>query len=316
MRRVLSIDGGGIKGAFPAAFVACIEDSLGHGIAGYFDLIVGTSTGGLIALALGLGVPAKKILNFYEDYARKIFAPKFLGLIRSVFSPKFDSKTLTSVLEGEFGSLRLGDSSQRLVIPSWSVESGELYVYKTAHSARFERDYKHLAIDVAMATCAAPFLYPAHTSSAGVELLDGALWANNPTGVAVVEAIGTLGWPAPDVNVLSLGCTTETLNLGGPDRSQGLAYWARNGVSAFLAAQSAASLGTAKVLLPRRDQVVRVSPEVASGRFRVDRAGDVPALKGLGYEEARKQLPLLREKFFQSQADEFLPFHRLEDAII
>jgi len=73
MRRILSIDGGGIKGVFPASFLTTLEESLGHPIAKFFDLIVGTSTGGIIALGLGLGLSAKEILSFYEEHGPSIF---------------------------------------------------------------------------------------------------------------------------------------------------------------------------------------------------------------------------------------------------
>ena len=66
-KRILAIDGGGIKGVFPASFLATVEDSIGNNVARYFDLIVGTSTGGIIALGLGLGLSAKEILAFYEE---------------------------------------------------------------------------------------------------------------------------------------------------------------------------------------------------------------------------------------------------------
>src|SRR2546421_12093373 len=66
VRRILAIDGGGIKGVFPASFLASIEDAIGDRVANYFDLIVGTSTGGIIALGLGLGMSAADILQFYE----------------------------------------------------------------------------------------------------------------------------------------------------------------------------------------------------------------------------------------------------------
>ena len=63
--KILSIDGGGIKGVFPASFLASIEESVGGKVCEHFDLIVGTSTGGIIALALGAGMSAKEILKFY-----------------------------------------------------------------------------------------------------------------------------------------------------------------------------------------------------------------------------------------------------------
>ena len=74
MKRILTIDGGGIKGVFPASFLAAVEDSIGENIANYFDLIVGTSTGGIIALGFGLGLSAKEILAFYEEHGPLIFS--------------------------------------------------------------------------------------------------------------------------------------------------------------------------------------------------------------------------------------------------
>ena len=72
-KRILAIDGGGIKGVFPTSVLATLEDSTGENIANYFDLIVGTSTGGIIALGLGLGLSAKEILAFYEESGPLIF---------------------------------------------------------------------------------------------------------------------------------------------------------------------------------------------------------------------------------------------------
>jgi len=71
--KVLSLDGGGIRGVFPAAFLARLEDRIGQPIGSYFDLIVGTSTGGIIAIGLGLGLSARDILQLYEEQGRAIF---------------------------------------------------------------------------------------------------------------------------------------------------------------------------------------------------------------------------------------------------
>ena len=74
IKRILSIDGGGIKGTFPASFLASIEKHVDGTVGEYFDLIAGTSTGGIIAVALGFGFSAKEILKFYEDLGPKVFA--------------------------------------------------------------------------------------------------------------------------------------------------------------------------------------------------------------------------------------------------
>src|SRR5688572_7736617 len=102
VRRILAIDGGGIKGAFPAAFLAQIEERVGEPIADYFDLIAGTSTGGIIALGLGLGLSAKEILELYEKNGRRIF-PHSLGFsFRGVFRAKYAKAALPDVLKEVF----------------------------------------------------------------------------------------------------------------------------------------------------------------------------------------------------------------------
>src|SRR5579862_5207114 len=111
--RILSIDGGGIKGVFPAAFLAEIEKSIAAPLYRYFDLIAGTSTGGIIALGLGLGMTAAQITEFYKTYGPAIFrAPR--SLLRRFFAAKYSPEPLRSALEVVFGHLELGDSKVRL----------------------------------------------------------------------------------------------------------------------------------------------------------------------------------------------------------
>ena len=310
MRRILAIDGGGIMGVFPASFLATIEDSIGNNVANYFDLIVGTSTGGIIALGLGLGLPAKEILAFYEESGPLIFSGnRGLRWLRWFGISKYSRGPLEKALEGCFGEKKLGDSKKRLVIPSLNLENGEVYVYKTAHHPRLERDYKEKAVDVALATASAPTYFPTHRSAAGTPLIDGGVWANNPVGVSVVEAITVLDWPRDSLKVLSLGCTTEPLNVNWGRRiSLGLSYWAPKLRDVFMYGQSHGSLGTAK-LLAGHDNIIRIDPVIPRGRFNLDKAKEINSLKGLGHSEARHALPKLREIFLGNPTEPFDAFH-------
>ena len=104
-RRVLCIDGGGIKGVFPASFLSTIEESLGRPVADYFDLIVGTSTGGIIALGLGLGLSAGDLLRFYVERGPAIFnGNRPVGWIRQLFRAKYTPEILKQSLSEAFGS--------------------------------------------------------------------------------------------------------------------------------------------------------------------------------------------------------------------
>src|ERR1700733_11044702 len=137
-KRILTIDGGGIKGVFPASFLASLEEKIDGSIYEYFDLIVGTSTGGIIALALGLGFAAKDILKFYENYGPEIFKGNHLvKALQHLAITKYKNTGLKKALEETFGTKKLGESRTRLVIPSFNLQTGEVYVYKTAHHPRF-----------------------------------------------------------------------------------------------------------------------------------------------------------------------------------
>ena len=98
--KILSIDGGGIKGVFPAKILTSIEQEIGDGqIYKHFDLICGTSTGGIIALALSLGIPAKEVLNLYKDKAKDIFGSKNRNILSKPF---YNNKTLEKLLREIF----------------------------------------------------------------------------------------------------------------------------------------------------------------------------------------------------------------------
>jgi len=189
-----------------------------------------------------------------------------------------------------------------------------VYIYKTAHHPRFQKDYKESVADVAMATAAAPSYFPAHRNSSGLPLVDGGTWANNPTGIAVVEATGVLGWAPSELRVLSLGCTMPVFDIGiGRKFGMGLFYWADKIASVFMSGQSSGSLGIANLLVGDQN-MFRISPIVPSRRFSLDGIKDVESLKGLGFSEARKALPSIRPIFFEKSAESFEPFHRVSVA--
>jgi len=241
--KILSIDGGGIKGVFPASFFATLEDIIEDKIASYFDLIVGTSTGGIIALAFGIGFSAKEILDFYEREGPDIFKGNTtMRILRHFGISKYSSNRLRRPLKKMFEDRKLGESSKRLVIPSFNIETGKVHVYKTCHHPRFETDYKEKIVDIALATAAAPTYFPTHRSAAGTPLIDGGVWANNPLGFAIVEAISILDQPRDSLRVLSVGCTDSPLNIKwGRTLPLGLSYWGLKITDRFMAAQSYSS---------------------------------------------------------------------------
>jgi hypothetical protein len=313
MRRILTIDGGGIKGVFPAAFLAAIEDEIGAPIADYFDLIAGTSTGGIIAIGLGLGLTAKELLRLYQDTGRRIFHRRRFGTLGQIFRAKYTNLALKEVLVQAFGGRYLGESSKRLLIPSLNLAAERVHLYKTSHHPKLVMDYRVPAVEVALATVAAPTYFPIHVSPEGVPYIDGSMWARNPLGLAVIEAIGVLEWPRDEIKVLSLGCTSTHLNVSWQKRiSLGASYWGARIADVFMKAQSSSAIATSHALIGS-DNVYRISPDTSSYHFTLDGVQHIPLLAELGHKEALQQLPRLHDVFLREKAEPFEPCHRLGD---
>jgi uncharacterized protein len=309
--RILSIDGGGIKGIFPAAFLAELERLTGKSSANHFDLIVGTSTGGIIALGLGMGVPAADILEFYKTEGAQIFPTqrRRWRRLRSVFGSKYDTGPLRAALDKVFGTKRLWESGTRLVVPSISAATGDVYLYKTPHHERLRADYNKLASEVALATSAAPTFFPVHHTGDGLQLMDGGLWANNPVMVAVVEAISMLGQQAKDIRALSIGCTTSPMAVNETMQSGGLLAWARSSVEWLLHGQSISAVNQARHLLGK-ENILRVEHVVSPGVYSLDGYKAATALEGPGREKARTHSPEIVRDYLAEERSPYEPLYR------
>jgi len=302
--RILSIDGGGIKGVLPAAFLASIEDVLGVPINKYFDLIAGTSTGGILAIGLGLGFSARELRDFYIEEGPKIFNSKLPGWRVGVFKPKHSSEPLKQALAERFTDKKIGDSKTRLIIPTFNGSKAEIHIYKTRHHAKLDMDHRISALEVAMATTAAPVYLPSFKGSQGITFVDGGLWANNPVGYAAVEAITLLGRKPNELRILSLGCTQIAQSFSKLKAGKDWALLPP--IEAALVGQSGGSLGIAQSIAGH-ENVYRINPVVPAGKFSLDGSGGIDELRGLGESEARHEIPKLKPVFFARTVQPFTP---------
>lgn len=322
-RRILCIDGGGLRGTFPAAFLAEMENHLSHPIGSYFDLIAGTSTGGILALGLGMGLKAGTILALYEQEGPKIFGqhhrPAVNFIMRKIRAArwlvhrKYSSENLKSALADPevLGEKLLGESKTRLVIPAWNSKLQSVYIFKTAHHQRLRTDYKASAVDVALATAAAPSYFEQHITENDVSLLDGGIWANNPIAIAVVEAVALLQWPAHQLHILSLGCLENMYTL---PRTAGVGQLGLKVADLFMSGQSHGAMGIAKLLTGdehERKAIFRVTHTLKKS-YKMDDAGKIRNLKGLGHSKAREEFPKLENIFFKKRAEPFDPVYKLD----
>ena len=322
-RRILCIDGGGILGTFPAAFLAEIEQHLDHPIGSYFDLIAGTSTGGILAIGLSLGLRATELLDLYENRGPEIFGENHgtianvvyrkIRCFRWLYRRKHDSNALRAVLQEVLGDTRIGDAKTRVVVPAWNPVAQSVYIYKTAHHPRLKTDYRSRAVDAALATSAAPTYFQQHMTQHDVGLLDGGIWANNPAAIAVVEAIALLGWPRESLHILSLGCLEETYTI--PKRA-GLGTLGTKIVKLFMDGQSHGAMGIAKLLTGHehdRNAIYRTNHSVPHNAYKMDDTRVIQDLKGLGHSKARDRQPVLEPIFFDQPAEVFTPIYQLKE---
>ncbi|XP_034675129.1 patatin-like protein 2 [Vitis riparia] len=210
---ILSIDGGGIRGIIPATILACLESQLQEldgddaRIADYFDVIAGTSTGGLVAAMLTAPddqkrplFAAKEIKPFYLEHGPKIF-PQIRGIfgwimsiLRSIVGPKYDGKYLKSLIKEKLGGTWLHETLTSVVIPTFDIKSLQPTIFSTYEVKRSPSLDAPLA-DICIGSSAAPTYFPAYYfknqdkegKTQEFDLIDGGVAANNPALVAISQ---------------------------------------------------------------------------------------------------------------------------------
>jgi patatin-like phospholipase/acyl hydrolase len=288
-----------VRGIFTAAVLAQLEDDLGRPIISHFDLIVGTSTGGVIALGLGAGLAPREILDFYIAERKRIFpGPHRLRTLRQLFRAKYNPSGLEDAVRRVFGERTLGESQRPLVVPSYNLGENDVYLFKTPHHSRLRRDYKLPMWAVAMATTAAPIYFPAfRLPGSHVRLIDGGVWANNPAVVGVTEAVSMFGRPLEEIRVLSLGTTTSTRTRPSRLDKAGLVQWCKstNIVDVLLAGQSAGAFAEVQHLIGP-DKAKRLNPQAPDERALLDRC-DARDLIAKAAHHSRIFCPIFEETF-------------------
>jgi patatin-like phospholipase/acyl hydrolase len=220
--QILSLSGGGFLGLYTISVLASLEEAAGGSIADRFDLIAGTSVGGIIALGLAARVPAKKIRDTFIQDGPEIFSAvpppqtwvrKKLALKDNAAHAKYSSTNLRNTIEKLVGKrLTVGQLRHRVMVPAINLTKGSPQVFKTAHHPTFVRDWQLAVTDVALATSAAPTFLPLH--KIGDELFsDGGLYVNSPDELALHEALHFLNQPIDQVYMLSVGTTTSKFSF-------------------------------------------------------------------------------------------------------
>lgn len=338
--RILSLDGGGIRGAFIAAFLADLEKKLDCRIADHFDLIAGTSTGAIIACALALHQPAIRIEEFYRERGPKIFTRRVplpvvgwwektkAGFVEGYLTPhgldydqlrqsKYESTELKKSLEEVFGDQTIEDAKVRVVIPAVDMTRGQTIVFKTPHLPNMFRDRHYRVVDVLLATTAAPTYFPHAVIDEGSAYVDGGMWANNPSMVAIVEALKIrdaanreerdLPIDQESIYLLSIGTGKASYFAKPPENGAGVVWWAPHLFNVSSVAQSQGVNFQTRYMLG--DRAFRVDYDLPDGTWSLDSVDMLAQMTKIGHERSIEHLATLQPVFFASRAmHPFFPF--------
>jgi patatin-like phospholipase/acyl hydrolase len=309
--QILSLDGGGYKGVFSVAVLARLEEDLGVRLLDHFDLIAGTSTGGIIALGLGAGLSAQDILDFYLRYGTQIFPKGRWRTTRQLVRSKYKSAPLRRAVDEIFENLCLWNSKVPLCIPAYDLESDDVHLFRTPHTEKLTRDWRHRMADIAMATSAAPTYLRAHEMD-DLRLVDGGVWANNPTTVALVEAVSVFGIDLADIRIMSVGTTSDLEENKDRLNRGGLLQWATSTTTLILRGQNRAAENVAFLLVPE-GQFLRINPKVPADVLRLDGV-DPGKLRKRAAHESRNHSPAVKQMFLDHHAGPYAPLHTPDKA--
>lgn len=225
---VLALSGGGYRGLYSATVLDELENALGQPLARHFDLICGTSAGGLLALGLAAEIPAKELRGIFESHGKKIFGSR--GIWRRIVGfwlrAKHTDAGLKSVLKTIFEDRTIGNLRHRVLIPAVNYTTGRGQFFKTPHHQTFEMDHRLSLVDVGLATSAAPVYFPLSRNSRGV-FADGGLVGNAP-GFFGLHEVETFLAPNEDVEVRVLAIGTMTIGAtirGDASLDRGFGMW-------------------------------------------------------------------------------------------
>lgn len=201
--KILSLSGGGARGIFQAVFLKRLEEQIGEPLWKKFDLIAGTSTGSIIALALSLGINAEKIVDLYKNNAEKIFKPKLFPGFRK--GPMYKQENLRTYLTEVFQNKQLKDTKTKVLVTASCLDQFSHKVFSSfSNSSAADSDLS--AVDVALSSSAAPtYFAPVKPTTKESSYLDGGLWANSPSLVAVLWANCHLSVPIESMKLISIG---------------------------------------------------------------------------------------------------------------
>ncbi|UGY22905.1 patatin-like phospholipase family protein [Bradyrhizobium septentrionale] len=310
--KILSLDGGGIRGVYAASILALIEKEItgGEPIADYFDTIAGTSTGGIIALGLGLKKSAAKIEKLYVEDGHLVFPEHWRKRplrrwLRQLCGSLLDHTELERLLYDTFQDETVGDSSTRLVIPAFLSPKTQIAVLKTDHHEDFKKDYLMAAWEAARATSADPTFFQGHTAGDDYVFLDGGVWANNPIMAAIVDTLSAYDVAREQIQIFSIGTGNAPYDIGAFALRGGLFQWREIIKGAMFLTTDNAQAQACLLLGP--ENILRLEPKGCGAEIDIDDwRGAITILPA----QARADYDANRDRIASLFVDKVAPRHR------
>jgi predicted acylesterase/phospholipase RssA len=305
---ILALSGGGYRGLYTATVLRALEESLGRPLAKHFDLICGTSAGGLLALGLAAEIPATELESMFAKDGTRIFGTR--SLVRRVIGKwivaKHSAHGLKSVLIERLGSTTIGDLKHRVLVPTVNYSTGKGQFFKTPHMPAFETDYRRTLVDVGLATAAAPTYFPLHRIEGEGVFADGGLIGNSPGFFGLHEATKVLcvGVQTP-VRVLAVGTMTLGATLrGSAGLDRGIFRWGSKVFDLVTSAQESAVDSMLKHVLGdcyyRIDDLATPDQSRDVSSLDAVTAGATNVLRDRGAQAARRTLGDAKFSVFRS----------------
>ncbi len=281
--RILSIDGGGMKGVFTAYALWKLEEEYDIKIKDHFDMIVGTSTGALIASAILIGQSGKEIYDSYMDPNNPIFNDKksVKSRLSSTFMAQYGEEGIVKYLEEQIGETTLeglykisGKKDFAFFASNFTKAKPIVYGSPSLHHSELTKNDVS-AIEVLRTTTSAPFFFDPVVDEETKDLIvDGGLWANNPSLAGYSLATGDLGIKPESIEILSFGQTdTSDLNFKTFPKKEVLVNPMKQQFVQLLLSSLALSQNSQTALIRTllNEKLYRYEPEVSQSGVAIDK---------------------------------------------
>lgn len=228
--QVLCLSGGGFRGLYTASVLAHLENRTGKKIHECFDLICGTSIGGIIATGLAFGCTAKDVHERLLSNGSAIFTKQEYGfkVWKKYTTAPYQTNVLKQAIEGLLPEgAKIKDASVPYITSAINLHTGKPRIFATPHHERIQIDGELYAYEAALATSAAPLFFPPATVG-NERFVDGGLFANAPYLIGLHEAEHFLGVDIDKVHVLSIGTTGKIVGFGHASKNWGMVDWFKN----------------------------------------------------------------------------------------